>query len=204
MNSLHERIIDISYKHKLSHLGSCLSSVNIIDHIYNSKQPDERFVNSCAHNSLALYVVLEKHYGYDAEQLFLKHGVHCNRDEQFNIDCSGGSLGQGICIAFGMALSDRTKNVWCLVSDGELAEGSCWEIIRLYEDMQIKNLFIYVNWNGFSAYDPSSKWVLNNLPKGFFVCKTTMKIEYLKGLAGHYKTLDDEQYKIIKQAVKNW
>ena len=58
---LKKRILEISYKKKLSHLGSCLTAVDIIDEIFKIKKPDEKFVLSSGHAALALYVVLEKY-----------------------------------------------------------------------------------------------------------------------------------------------
>ena len=49
----------------------------------------------------------------------MKHGTHPHRDLEDKIYCSTGSLGMGIGIAVGMALADRSKNVYCLISDGE-------------------------------------------------------------------------------------
>jgi transketolase len=48
------------------------------------------------------------------------------------VETSSGSLGQGISIAVGMAMSDalldhNDKRVYCLTGDGELQEGSVWE-----------------------------------------------------------------------------
>src|SRR5438874_161410 len=98
MNLLHDRIIEISKKYKLSHLGSCLTAIDIIEEIYNEKQEDEKFVLSSGHAGLALYVVLEK-YGFDAE-ILLKHcGIHPKRMYGYGIDCSTGSLGHGLPIA---------------------------------------------------------------------------------------------------------
>ena len=76
MNNLEKRILEISFKHKLSHLSSNLSSVNIIDEIYSIKKEDELFVLSNGHAGLALYVVLEKYYKINAEQLQKKHENH--------------------------------------------------------------------------------------------------------------------------------
>ena len=72
MKELKQRIVDIAYKHKLGHLGSYLSSVDIIDKIFQKKQPEDIFILSSGHASLAMYVCLEKYYGIDAEMLFLK------------------------------------------------------------------------------------------------------------------------------------
>ena len=58
MNQLEKRILEISYKHKLSHLSSNLSSVNIIDEIYSIKKENERFILSNGHAGLAIYKFL--------------------------------------------------------------------------------------------------------------------------------------------------
>src|SRR5689334_7883129 len=119
MNPLQNRIKTISRKLNLSHLGSNLTAVGIIDRIYQKRKPHEPFVLSCGHAGLALYVVLEKYLGKNAEELYLKHGTHPNRDIENGIYCSTGSLGWGLTIAAGMAFADRERNVWCLISDGE-------------------------------------------------------------------------------------
>ena len=80
MNDLEKRIIEISYKEKIGHLSSNLNAVNIIDEIYQSKKSTDPFILSSGHAALALYVVLEKYEGRDAEQLFHLHGVHPHRD----------------------------------------------------------------------------------------------------------------------------
>ena len=77
---LKKRILEIAYKHKLSHLGSYLSAVGIINEIYKFKKPEDIFILSSGHAALALYVVLEKYEGKNAEELFLKHGGHPHRD----------------------------------------------------------------------------------------------------------------------------
>src|SRR4051812_33407854 len=111
---LKKRIIEISYKHKLSHLGSCLTAVDIIDEIFQVKKPNEKFVLSSGHAGLALYVVLEKYekkdfdgnlIPLDAEEIFEHHGTHPDRCKACHLDCSTGSLGQGLPIAVGMALA---------------------------------------------------------------------------------------------------
>ena len=57
------RILAISYKNTLSHLGSYFSSVDIIDQIYSQKEEDDIFILSAGHCATALYVVIEKYYG---------------------------------------------------------------------------------------------------------------------------------------------
>src|SRR5258708_9487054 len=131
LNKLKRRVLEISFKHKLSHLGSCLTALPIIVEIYEERKENEPFILSSGHAGLGLYVVLEHFEGHDAEMLFNLHGVHPNRDLEHGIYCSTGSLGQGLPIAVGMALADRNKNVYCLISDGECSEGSIHEAIRI-------------------------------------------------------------------------
>src|SRR5581483_1841765 len=131
LSKLERRIIDIAYEKKLSHLSSCLTVLNLIDSIYKVKKEKDIFVLSNGHAALALYCVLEKVYFKNAEALFDKHGVHPNRDLDDKIYCSTGSLGSGITLAVGMALADRTRDVYVIMSDGECAEGSVWEALRI-------------------------------------------------------------------------
>lgn len=200
LNKLEQRIIDLSYKYNLSHIGSCLTSVRLIDSIYQVKKPDDIFILSNGHAGLALYVILEKNGIGDAEQLFLKHGVHPNRDIEHGIYCSSGSLGHGLGIAVGMALSNRNRDVYVMVSDGELAEGSCWEALRIASENKLENLKIMCNANGYGAYGKIDVDWLDLRLQYFYpvlVQKTnTYSLpDYLQGLNAHYQTLDTAKYK---------
>ena len=139
MVGLKKRILDIAYKNKLSHLGSYLSSVDIIDEIYNKKSLEDIFILSSGHAALAMYVVIEKYTGIDAEKLFKKHGGHPHRDESNGIFCSTGSLGMGLTVAVGRALANPSKKIYVLISDGECAEGSIWESLRFIKENNLEN-----------------------------------------------------------------
>jgi len=181
-----ERILEISKSGKLSHIGSCLTAVDIIEEIYKSKKPKDRFILSSGHAHLAHSVIAG-----------LKPGVHCDRE--LGCDVSTGSLGQGLPIALGIALADRSKNVWCLISDGECAEGSIWEALRIKNDLNVDNLWVFVNINGWSAYDAVDKEKLIIRLMAFCPSviirhtkvdeETLDKYPQLKDLGGHYKTI---------------
>jgi transketolase len=192
MNVLHKRIIEISKKYHLSHIGSTLTSVDIIDTIYKEKEEDEPFILSMGHAGLALYVVLEKYYGIDAEQIHKNCGVHPERRKDYHIDCSSGSLGLGLPIALGMALANRNKKVYCLISDGELSEGSVWETLNIMRKYNVINLKIYLNYNGWSAYDTVPSWMIENIKfiiPSIEIIKTCVEDYGLIGLSAHYVTL---------------
>lgn len=191
MSILHDRIMEISRKYKLSHLGSCLTAVDIIDEIYSVKNKEDRFVLSCGHAGLALYVVLAKYIGgaLDAEELFKFHGVHPNRDCG-GIHCSTGSLGQGLPIALGMAMADRSRNVYCLISDGEATEGTIWEVGNVMRKYSVDNLKVYCNWNGWGAYDATDAniaYLLRKLIPGITIVFTSVQQYGFKGQDAHYQ-----------------
>lgn len=204
---LKRRIIDISYKHKLSHIGSCLTAVDIIKQIYDIKKPDEKFVLSSGHAGLALYVVLESVGGRDAKDIFNHHGVHPDRCSVCGLHVSTGSLGQGLPIAVGMALADRSKDVYCLISDGECAEGSIWEALRITQEQKLDNLFIYANINGWGAYREITvesrlhEQLMEYRVKCIFT--TSDQLPFLKGLDAHYYTMNEEDYEIAKKLLSD-
>jgi transketolase len=202
MNSLEKRIIDISYKEKIGHLSSNLNAVNIIDEIYQTKKPDEAFILSSGHAALALYAVLEKYHNLNAEELFHKHGVHPHRDINNKIHCSTGSLGLGITVAVGYALANPNKNVYCLISDGEAAEGSVWESLRFIYEQKLNNCKIYANVNGMMAYDYLDSSYLITRFKAFLpdinIRKTTIpNWSFASGILTHYYVLKPQDYQLL-------
>lgn len=184
-----ERILQISRSLHLSHIGSCLTAYPIIKEIFRLKEKRERFVLSCGHAALALYVVLEEEFGMDAEELYHINGTHPMKGGL--IDCSTGSLGMGLGIAKGMALADRSKNVYCLISDGECAEGSIWEALKNAHDEKLDNLKVYVNANGWAAYDPVDLDYLEKRLEAFFpvVFVRSEQKEPFTGMKAHYMTI---------------
>lgn len=203
---LKKRIIDISFKKKLSHIGSCLTCVDIINEIYRIKSKDEKFILSPGHAGLALYVVNEKYYHIDAEYAFEHHGVHPDQCKTCNIDCSTGSLGQGLPIALGMALANSKKKVYCIISDGECSEGSIWEALRIKTDNKIKNLKIYVNINGWGAYQKIDTIKLINRLKTFdptLIIKRTNveQLPFLKGQDAHYYMMNNSDYTVASKIL---
>ena len=200
MVNLKKRILEIAYKHKLSHLGSYLSAVGIIDEIYKSKNKEDIFILSSGHAALALYVVLEKYEDKNAEELFLKHGGHPHRDEDNGIYCSTGSLGLGITVAVGRALANKNRKVHVLISDGESAEGSVWEALRFIQENNLTNIEVFVNVNGYAAYDKVDvKYLVDRLkaflPRINIRYTNVNQYPFLRGLNAHYHVMSEEDYK---------
>jgi transketolase len=201
MNKLVKRILAISYQENLSHLSSCLSALPILEEIYEKKQEDEVFILSNGHAGLALYVVLEEKYGIDPVMLLHKHGIHPSKDLENKLYCSTGSLGSGLPIAVGHALADRTKNVYCMISDGECAEGSIWESLRFIHTAKLDNLHIYANINGMSAYEYLDVEYLSTrlqsfLPRINLRVSDPVEFSFAKGLLTHYYVMKPGDYQV--------
>lgn len=220
-----KRILQISHEAKVSHLGSCLSTIDIISAIYKVKKKNEVFVLSAGHAAVALYVILEK-YNFIKDPSLKNLHIHPDRDISKGIHVSTGSLGQGLPIAVGIALAVKNKgeNVYCVISDGECAEGSIWEALRIAGKQKLNNLKIVVNVNGFGAYgkidtselvrgfktfgcavykvnghSPHSlikklRLKTNKKPLVLFASTSVEQFYFLNGQDAHYKIMNDEEY----------
>lgn len=189
-----DRIIDISYKYRLSHISSSLTTYPLLEAIYQVKNPNDLVVLSSGHAGLALYVALEVFEKRDAEALYKLHGTHPHRDPDNGICASSGSLGLGILVAVGLALADRSREVYCVVSDGECSEGSVWEALSFAHIQKLENLHVHVNANGYSAYRDVNIDYLETKLKAFFprvqVWRTSCPdVPFMQGLHAHYHVM---------------
>ncbi len=198
MNVLEKRIIELSFKHKLTHISSCLNCVNLIEEIYEQRKLDDPFVLDNGHASLAHYVVLEKRGFCDAEEMVKKHGVHSSRDIDHGIWVSNGSLGQAATVAVGMALADKDRMVWLVTSDGAAMEGCVYEAFRF--GRYLDNLQLYIVWNGYGAYGEISKYDLPEFGADVYYVDQSRYPRFLQGLQGHYIVLNQEQYEELCQS----
>ena len=204
LTELQSRCVDISYKKKLSHLSSVLLTVDVIDKTYDTMKKDDIFVLGNSHAALALYVVLEKHKGKDAEKLYDKHGTHACRDEKDGIFVSGGSLGQAETVAVGMAMADPKRMVYLITSDGACSEGAVWEALAIARKRRLENLRVAVIANGYGAYGRIDVDDLDTRLNAFYPTLVLQRDlfglpKFMQGVAGHYCILNKEQYgEIIK------
>ncbi|MCI5910884.1 MAG: transketolase [Oscillospiraceae bacterium] len=160
-------IIEGTFNAKSGHPGGSLSIADTITYLYyaqmnvNPENPEDderdRFVLSKGHCAPALYAVLaEKGYFPKEELKTLRHiGSRLQGHPCINIpgvDMSSGSLGQGISVACGMALSAKISNkpyrVYTILGDGEIQEGMVWEAAMFASHNKLDNLIAVVDNNG--------------------------------------------------------
>lgn len=155
------------YSHA-SHVGSALSSVDIIATLYfkimnisvsnlRSKNRD-KFILSKAHASTALYATLAEK-GFIPEANLFKYYVdggvltgHLDNLSICGVDCSAGSLGHGLSVGIGMALANASNNVYVLMGDGECNEGSVWEAFMLLGKLKLRNITAIIDKNRLQGF----------------------------------------------------
>jgi len=181
-----DKIIDISRRHKIVHIGSSISVLPILQEIYTNKKLEDKVVMDNAHAHLAHALFLKM----DAEEQITKFGIHCDR--RAGCDASGGSLGHALGIAIGFVLADPSRAVHCIVSDGSIMEGSCYEALRLIDDLKLDQIHIYCNFNGYTAVSEYSSDKIEKRMKAFvknIKVYHTNNGEGFEGLQGHYRVL---------------
>jgi transketolase len=117
------------------HDWSALSTLDVLWVLYDRVLgPDDRFLLSKGHGPTAYYAVLAAKGFIPVEELDgfgsfdSPLGYHPDRVLVPGVEISSGSLGHGLGIAVGVALTGR--RAFCLVGDGELDEGSNWEAVQ--------------------------------------------------------------------------
>lgn len=163
IKNIRSNILKKTFDAQTSHIGSCLSIVEILYVIYFLKlKKKDTFILSKGHAALALYSTLcEKKilsrkildtYGKNNSNL-MSHVSHKVKGVEF----STGSLGHGLPYAVGKALGEKingTKNkVYVLISDGELNEGTTWESLLFASFHKLDNLYIIIDYNKIQSLD---------------------------------------------------
>ena len=166
-NNVRKGIIEEVYSAQSGHPGGALSCADILTVLYFNqmnidpeKKDDldrDRLVLSKGHASAALYAVLAERGYFSKDELknFRKLGSflqgHPDMKHIPGVDMTAGSLGQGLSVANGMAISskldERGFRVYCVVGDGEIEEGQIWEAAMASAHYKLDNLCLIVDNN---------------------------------------------------------
>jgi transketolase len=172
-----ERILEIVYTSGSGHVGAALSQADILVALYyrclrvDPRRPDweerDRFVLSKGHGGLGLVAVLAELGFVDAAELShfgktgARLGMHMDRTKVPGIEVSTGSLGHGLGQAVGMAIGARIQAMpWravCLLSDGELYEGSTWEAAMAGAAHRLRRLVAVIDRNRMTMDGPTEE-----------------------------------------------
>jgi len=167
---IRRKVIDLLYKHKACHLGSCMSCIEILVALYfDIMRKEDKFLLSKGWAAAALYSVLsekgiidwddlyENYYEVDSKYWGLVH------HSVPGIEHSLGSAGHGLPVAIGMALADKKRRIFVLLSDGEMDCGTTWESALFAAHHKLDNLVVLVDYNKLQAFGKTNE-VLNLEP----------------------------------------
>ncbi|WP_302801101.1 transketolase [Mitsuokella multacida] len=166
--SVREDIVTMTHDAGSGHPGGSLSAVEIMTALYfggimqvNPENPDwedrDRFILSKGHVAPVVYSVLARRgfFPVSAMKTLRRMGSilqgHPHMASTPGLDCSAGSLGQGLSVANGIAMAFRKKQkkqrVYCLMGDGELQEGQIWEAAMTAPQHKLDNVCAIVDYN---------------------------------------------------------
>lgn len=163
-----KRILHLSQNVTALHIAPAFSCTEIVDAIYfeimNNKA--DVFIMSKGHGCMVQYVILNS-LGLIRENDLLNYckidgllGAHPDYGIP-GIQASTGSLGHGLGITVGQAYAEKLKGTqikfFCLISDGELQEGSTWEALMMAANLKLENLTVFVDLNDFGGLERMSE-----------------------------------------------
>jgi len=161
--SARKRLLQMHFESGVGHIGgnlSCLDAMMLAFHEYVGLE--DRFILSKGHSVGALYISLWSLdlLSDDSLKSFHKDNTllagHPPASGIKEILFATGSLGHGISLAAGAALSLQLKGqngkVFCLTSDGEWQEGSTWEALIFASHHRLSNLTILVDHNNLQGF----------------------------------------------------
>lgn len=191
------------YEAQSGHPGGALSCADILTAIYFEKINDgDKVVLSKGHASAALYAVLAEKGIIDKKELvtFRKLGSklqgHPSLLKTKGVDVSSGSLGQGLSIANGMALSfkldKKDNNVYVILGDGEIQEGQVWEAMMTASHYNLNNVIAFLDYNKLQI-DGSNDEVM----------KVTPVKEKFEAFGWYVQEIDGHNFEEINMAIDN-
>lgn len=166
-HQLRHLCLDTTYWAGSGHIGGGMSIMDMLTILYHKylnikvEEPlwedRDRFIMSKGHAGIALAPVLVDKGFNDPEQLKTfnhtnsKMGMHLDSNKVVGVDASTGSLGHGLSIALGMALTatllGKSFKTYCILGDGECDEGSNWEAAMAASHYKATNLISFVDRN---------------------------------------------------------
>src|ERR1700756_4156543 len=157
------------------HPTSCCSAADLVAALffghmrYDPKNPhfynNDRFILSKGHAAPLLYAAWAETGLFPVEELLklrrLDSDLEGHPTPRLSFaDVATGSLGQGLSVGVGMALSARLDKLdfrtYVLLGDGECAEGAVWEAASLAGIYQLNNLVAFVDVNRLGQSQPTA------------------------------------------------
>ena len=127
----------------------------------------DRIILSKGHGNVALSAAMARKGFFDLAELKKFDtfnsmlSMHIDKHRMPGVEISSGSLGHGLSVAVGAALGAKIDQAawktYCIISDGELMEGSTWEAILCAANYHLDNLTVIVDRNLFTIEGPTEE-----------------------------------------------
>lgn len=208
--SLRRESIEVQRIAGSGHLGGAFSAMEILTYLYFYKmnidvlnpwkEDRDIFILSKGHASIGYYAALAERGFFSKEELKTYRKInsrlqgHSHIDSAPGIECSTGSLGQGLSFGIGVALGLKRKGidskVYVMLGDGELQEGQVWEALMLQSKLKLDNLITIIDFNGIQLDDYVENIIpMNNLS------------ERVKSFGFNTMDIDGNDFKDIHKAL---
>ncbi len=172
-NKVRNHALDMTSRGGSSHIASVFSIADILACLYgellnvNPQNPTDinrdRFILSKGHAGAGVYATLAE-CGFFSVELLATHyqdgsnlSGHVSHKNIPGVELSTGSLGHGLSVGVGLALSakmdGRDNKIVVLLSDGECDEGSNWEAIMFASHHKLNNLICIIDYNKIQSLD---------------------------------------------------
>src|SRR3990167_8167268 len=190
------KILEMIHRGQTSHIASNFSVVDVATVLYENLKPEDEVVWSKAWAAAAIYYFLAKQGKIPEEDLdkfptppyigLAETGIQ-------GVWVSGGSMGHGLPIAVGMALAKKRAGeegkIYCIMSDGEMNEGTTWESAALAAHHKLDNLHVIIDKNGWQAMGKTEDVLSIDLLKVW------------KGFNWHTHKIDGHNYEEIERVL---
>lgn len=153
-----KKVLEMIHRGKTSHIGSNFSVIDLAVVLYENLQREDRVVWSKGWSAATTYVLLSRQGHFPKEDLDLFPNtpyIGLTERTVSGIETAGGSMGHGLPVAVGMALAKKRAgekgNIYCIMSDGEMNEGTTWESALIASHHELDNLVVIIDKNGWQA-----------------------------------------------------
>lgn len=168
-NECRKKVLQMIHEAGTSHIASNFSCIDFATVLYENLKSEDKVVWSAGWKAATIYYFLAKQ-GFIPESDLDLFGKEVDGEVKYlglvetttpGIYANSGSMGHGLPIACGMALAKKMKGepgtIYCIMSDGEMNEGTTWECAMFAYTHELDNLIVIVDANKWQAMGKTSE-----------------------------------------------
>jgi len=152
------KALTMIHKAGTAHTASNFSVTDLAVVIYENLKPEDRVVWSKGWAAATTYVLMARRGDFPEKDLDIfpnKPFINLVEYGVPGVETTGGSMGHGLPVALGIALGQKMAGVaghiYCIMSDGELNEGTSWEGALVGGHHALENLTVFIDRNTWQA-----------------------------------------------------